>query len=421
MNQGVCSYALMPYVYTDCVTLPNNSQRIDAAFNTVLSWSTLSRNNVSGIKQALDLGYPVVIAFNVYQSFDNMWNSNGIWNSFNVEETSRGGHATCIIGYDDTKQMFKVQNSWGTSGGEIGYFWVTYNLVKNNCLNEVYVISQLNQSIYPNLSGPTQLCNQATYTITNFPQGATVNWIGSKTLNIITGQGISSIVCQKTLFAINGTTLPLRALITLSTGQTMELTKDIFIGTYPPAILLCPATYLPPFVPHVEYGYTNEDYYLFAHGENMSDTAADYLWKSYSPESSVLGTGRYIEFSKSIPGEYQVSVQYNGECGWSAEIFRNIRFEDILNVNLYPNPVTDILTAELTSNQTKSSSNLLTSTAHPDAYTIQLWNEYQGHVRSFEIVESKQQLSLQGLPSGMYIALVIKDSKTLQRKIIWKN
>ncbi|MPM73726.1 hypothetical protein SDC9_120708 [bioreactor metagenome] len=126
-NQGVCSYTLMPYINSDCVTLPNNTQRFDAALNTVLSWSTLGTNNVSGIKQALDLGYPVVIAFHVYQSFDNMWNTNGVWSSLNAGETSRGGHAACIIGYDDTKQMFKVQNSWGTSGGDNGYFWVTYN------------------------------------------------------------------------------------------------------------------------------------------------------------------------------------------------------------------------------------------------------------------------------------------------------
>lgn len=271
------------------------------------------------------------------------------------------------------------------------------------------------------ISGPTQICNQVTYTINNLPQGATVNWIGSRALSIVSGQGTNSVVCQKTMFALTGSTLILRAMITLPTGQTIELTKDIFVGTYPPAILLCPATYLPPFVPHVEYGYTNEDYFLFAHGENMSDIASDYLWKSYSPESSILGTGRYIEFSTSNPGEYKVSVQYNGECGWSTEIFRIIRFEDDLNVNLYPNPATDILTVELTSNQTKSSANLLTSTTNFEPYTIQLWNEYQGHVCTFEIIESKQQLSLRGLPSGMYIALIIKDGKTHQRKIVWKN
>ena len=126
----------------------------------------------------------------------------------------------------------------------------------------------------------------------------------------------------------------------------------------------------------------------------MSNNASDYLWRFYSSnpfELPVQGIGRYIEFSKSIPGEYQVSVQYNGECGWSAEIFRNIRFEDNLNVNLYPNPATDILTADITSNQTKSSANLLTSNTNFDPYTIQLWNEYQGHVRSFEIIESKDQ------------------------------
>jgi C1A family cysteine protease len=62
--------------------------------------------DVNGIKQALDLGYPVVITFNVVKSFDDMWGNGGIWSEF--YGTSRGNHACCIIGYDNTRQMFIV-------------------------------------------------------------------------------------------------------------------------------------------------------------------------------------------------------------------------------------------------------------------------------------------------------------------------
>lgn len=31
-----------------------------------------------------------------------------------------------VIGYDDTRQMYKVQNSWGTDWGAGGYFWISY-------------------------------------------------------------------------------------------------------------------------------------------------------------------------------------------------------------------------------------------------------------------------------------------------------
>ena len=416
VNAGrAMSYLVKPYAVvqntTSSGTITNTSDPFDTQF---ISATGLPTNNY--LVKRIEIQKTISLPENLYNIL-GVWGRGAFTTGWHIG-TPNYGEGLCEVvpgSLTSTNVTLRtnVYQVWNIGGSYLGYH-------PASPIDAIFAYSVLGLE-KPTISGSSNICNQATYTIQNFPEYATVSWIGSKALNIISGQGTSSIVCQKTMFAIDGTTLPLRVLITLSTGQTMELTKDIFVGTYPPAILLCPTTYLPPFVPHVEYGYTNEVYYLFAHGENMSDTAADYLWKSYSPESSVLGTGRYIEFSKSNPGEYKVSVQYNGECGWSAEIFRNIRFEDILNVNLYPNPVTDILTAELTSNQTKSSAILHTSTANFDTYTIQFWSEYQGHVRSFEIVESKQQLSLQGLPSGMYIALVVKDGKTLQRKIVWKN
>ena len=124
-NQGVCSLDLMPYDEGGCATQPNNEQRFDAALHNIISWGTLIKNNVANIKQALDLGNPVVVSFDVYDSFWNMWwYGNGIWNTNDTSGESDGGHASCIIGYDDTKQMFKVMNSWGkgANNGDNGFF-----------------------------------------------------------------------------------------------------------------------------------------------------------------------------------------------------------------------------------------------------------------------------------------------------------
>ena len=40
-----------------------------------------------------------------------------------------GGHAMCIIAYDDNKfdGAFLVQNSWGEDWGKDGYFWLPYS------------------------------------------------------------------------------------------------------------------------------------------------------------------------------------------------------------------------------------------------------------------------------------------------------
>ena len=49
-------------------------------------------------------------------------------------ESMLGGHAIVIVGYDDTRQMFEIMNSWGPSVGDGGYFWFPYQYILNTRL-----------------------------------------------------------------------------------------------------------------------------------------------------------------------------------------------------------------------------------------------------------------------------------------------
>lgn len=175
-NQGDCSLFLMPYNVGDCATQPTIQQQNDAAANKAIKWAALDANDVAGIKHALYLGFPVVVGFNVTTSFDLMWSNGGIWNT-NLGP-SRGGHATCIIGFDETKQMFKVQNQWGTNGGDQGFFWVTYdNIIQNNCLSEAYILYGTMPFVPYPINGDDNFCTTSnSYTIPTLPTGATVTW-----------------------------------------------------------------------------------------------------------------------------------------------------------------------------------------------------------------------------------------------------
>lgn len=42
-----------------------------------------------------------------------------------------GGHAICAVGYDDSKQLVKFKNSWGTSWGQKGYGYLPYNYIRD--------------------------------------------------------------------------------------------------------------------------------------------------------------------------------------------------------------------------------------------------------------------------------------------------
>jgi len=42
-------------------------------------------------------------------------------------EVNYGGHALCVVGYDDNTQRIKFKNSWGTGWGQNGYGYISYN------------------------------------------------------------------------------------------------------------------------------------------------------------------------------------------------------------------------------------------------------------------------------------------------------
>jgi len=194
-SQGDCAWNMMPYVDNDCSMLPNSTQKFDASTNTVLKYYTVGLTDVASIKKAINLGYPIIIAFNIWQSFDDMWNSTGVWNT--IYGKSRGGHATCIIGYDDGKQMFKVQNSWGYGGDPFnpGFFWITYTMIQNTCLTEAYVLYGMNPAYPETVSGSSYVCSSGTtYTVINLPTGYSVSWQPSQNLSTILGQNSNSYV-----------------------------------------------------------------------------------------------------------------------------------------------------------------------------------------------------------------------------------
>lgn len=48
-----------------------------------------------------------------------------------------GGHAMTLVGYDDTRRAFRVQNSWGADLGDGGRFWMAYDALVADALGVV--------------------------------------------------------------------------------------------------------------------------------------------------------------------------------------------------------------------------------------------------------------------------------------------
>lgn len=73
---------------------------------------------------------PVVFGFSVFEAFESdQVAASGIVPMPDSSDTPIGGHAVCLVGYDDAIKRFTVRNSWGESWGQKGYFTMPYDYV----------------------------------------------------------------------------------------------------------------------------------------------------------------------------------------------------------------------------------------------------------------------------------------------------
>ncbi len=138
-NQGVCTYSSMPYVENNCSKQPNSTQKNDASNKKIASWVRIKKNDVGSIKVKLAAKKAVVIAIQVDNLFDNGGGKDHIWKKNNG--STFGGHCIAITGYDDAKNAFYVQNSWGTNWGDKGMIWIDYGMFSTYKVTEVYSLN----------------------------------------------------------------------------------------------------------------------------------------------------------------------------------------------------------------------------------------------------------------------------------------
>ena len=136
---GVLPFSKFAYNENSCSKKPNNRELQDASIYRTKGFNRLTVNgddhqtDLLAIKQNLAQGAPVVIGMMVGGSFMTSMTGKEIWMPTRSDYDMRGfgGHAMCVIGYDDykTKQggAFQIMNSWGEDWGKKGLFWMRYS------------------------------------------------------------------------------------------------------------------------------------------------------------------------------------------------------------------------------------------------------------------------------------------------------
>lgn len=113
---GVTTLDIAPYFDSQC-GIPSNGKII-----LMDGFSSVSATDTASIRGAIQSGTPVAFGINVNSAFQGLNSTFNIW----APDGTGGGHALAIIGYDDSKQLFKVMNSWSESWGQKGYFYISY-------------------------------------------------------------------------------------------------------------------------------------------------------------------------------------------------------------------------------------------------------------------------------------------------------
>lgn len=138
---GAVAFNDFPYNDNDCSKQPNGQLIQEAGENRIIGFTRLTNNestaeiNIHAIKEHLAKDVPVIIGMMVGGSFMRGMMGQEIWHpepdDYNM--MGFGGHAMCVIGYDDRKDggAFQIMNSWGNEWGVNGIGWVLYKDFKH--------------------------------------------------------------------------------------------------------------------------------------------------------------------------------------------------------------------------------------------------------------------------------------------------
>jgi C1A family cysteine protease len=123
MQQGACLWKEMPYTDAGCATQPTATQKSLAGGYKINRYEKVDGFSTAELKNLLLSNTPLLIGATVDEGFAGA-DASFVWKSGKGQ--SLGGHALVIIGYDDAKNAFRVQNSWGTGWADSGYTWLDY-------------------------------------------------------------------------------------------------------------------------------------------------------------------------------------------------------------------------------------------------------------------------------------------------------
>lgn len=154
---GICPDPKWPYIIEQFTNKPSQEcYTIALANKSIKSYNV--QNDLNLMKTYLNAGFPLVIGIAVYSDFESdTVAKTGIVPMPSNQSIFLGGHAVVVCGYNDTKKVWIVRNSWGSSWGDNGYFYLPYPYLTNKSLcSDIWYITKNTDAINKN----TQVVNK---------------------------------------------------------------------------------------------------------------------------------------------------------------------------------------------------------------------------------------------------------------------
>jgi C1A family cysteine protease len=154
-SQGVCPEDQWPYVptppFVDGGAFPTGSAPVtqppqscyDTAANYRIAQYQAVDQSLPQLRGTLAQGNPFVFGFSVYTNWDDGQSTPATVIPLPSGDASQnGGHAVMVVGYDDSKSLFTIHNSWGTDLGDSGYFYMPYAYATDSTLASDFWVIQ---------------------------------------------------------------------------------------------------------------------------------------------------------------------------------------------------------------------------------------------------------------------------------------
>ncbi|HQV51306.1 MAG: peptidase C1 [Flavobacteriales bacterium] len=138
LKGGALPFSKFGYTDQNCSKQPTAEEKQQALPYRIKGFQRLTlgadeqRTDMLAMKQQLSQGSPIVIGMMVGGTFMRGMEGQDVWipTDADYEQRGFGGHAMCVVGYDDYKfgdtGGFQIMNSWGPEWGNNGLAWLPY-------------------------------------------------------------------------------------------------------------------------------------------------------------------------------------------------------------------------------------------------------------------------------------------------------